>query len=143
MVTVDGQSMAPTLPRGTVVLTEACAGASVRVGDVVVFQGDRGLTVHRVVHATGRGPRSRLFHVGDALGGVGIGRVADVVARAAAVLSPGDGPIPGVAEMPWRWRLRFADLRLRCRLAAWADAATGGRFRQASFARWAWRRLLG
>lgn len=71
-VTCAGRSMEPTIRMGDRVLVRTCE--RVRPGDVVLFQGTRGLVLHRVLFPL---PGTRWFlHIGDAGSGDGPGLAA-------------------------------------------------------------------
>jgi len=109
--------MSPTLPDGTVVWVDY-RFRSPEPGDVVLLKGANSLIVHRIVHRTGTGASSMIYHRGDLEGGIGVTSDSAILGRVVAVMEPDRLPIPGLADLSPGFRQRFRLARFRCRAHA-------------------------
>lgn len=116
-IEIAGGSMSPTLPDGTVVWVDYRL-RSPEPGDVVLLQGANSLIVHRLVHRTGTGDSSLVYHRGDLEGGIGVATGSAVIGRIVAIMEPDRLPIPGLADLSPGFRQRFRLARFRCRAHA-------------------------
>jgi hypothetical protein len=112
-VRARGYSMWPRLTDGALVRVEPCSGRSVRVGDVVLFQHEDRLVLHRVLRLA----RSRVLLKGDACANTDgwvphqsvLGRLRRRSGdRAMAQLAPHLGPAIGLASAIARHTYGFA-----------------------------------
>ena len=116
-LTIIGGSMAPTIPAGSVVSASPRV-EPVKPGDVVVIRGRTALIVHRVVHTASVFGQGLVYHRGDLEGGIGIARSESVAGHVVGIVKPVPAPVPAIAKLNRRFRLRFAAARLRCRTDA-------------------------
>jgi hypothetical protein len=94
-IVIVGGSMEPTLGRGARVRVGPLTGAPV-AGDVVLIRGAQELIVHRVVYFARFLSGARVFHRGDAGGGIGLSLEEAVLGRVTGVLDP---PAPGLPQL--------------------------------------------
>jgi hypothetical protein len=111
IVEVAGNSMEPSLPRGSRVRIGPADGP-LAIGDVVLFQGRTQPVLHRVVAVFLERGREHVVHRGDAGGGMGLVPREAVLGRVVEVLSPAT-PLPTLERMDAAARRAFGRARLR------------------------------
>ncbi len=87
---VRGESMLPFLATDDIVTIAPCSASEVSVGDIVAYQNETGIAVHRVLRKlTGNG-EVKLYQAGDNLLGGSWLREAQIVGRVVAVRHSND-----------------------------------------------------
>jgi hypothetical protein len=115
LVQIAGGSMEPSLCRGWRVLVHPTA-IPPHAGDLVLIRVIDGSLIHRVVVVARFRAGLRIFHRGDAGGGIGLSRPEDVLGRVTSIVEPPARPLPTqeTLSLPLLRSLRGA--RRRCRL---------------------------
>jgi hypothetical protein len=116
LIEIAGRSMEPALPAGSRVWVLPCDGLArqPRSGDVVALRSGGALLVHRLVWSASFSDGARLFHRGDAGGGVGIAPADALVGGVAGVASPAEVPLPAFDRLGARARRDFRHCQARC-----------------------------
>jgi len=114
---VEGDSMAPTIRPGDVVVAEPLGGPAPEPGDIVLVRGARGApAVHRVIARRQKAGEWLIVTGGDATGGLDpVLRTWAVLGKVTSMERDGGAVALPAARPPLVRRLRAAlKLRLRC-----------------------------
>ena len=117
--------MEPSLCRGWRVLVHATATPP-RAGDLALIRDIDGRLVHRVVLVARFRAGLRIFHRGDAGGGIGLSRPEDVLGQVVSIVEPPGRPLPTQEELSGRLLRGLRQARCRCRLYAFARSLAEG-----------------